>query len=306
MMSASLLLKQTDVVQRLPKRPSQSKKDLPTMYDLPSEDPKEPGLPDEFHYYQPQLLRETFCPPNYPSEKVLVASDLNLYYDADYTERYKRPDWMAVVGVSRLYEERELRMSYVMWQEKEVPFIVIELLSPSSQKEDLGKTLRDVEEPPTKWEVYERILGIPYYIVYSRKLDYFRAFQQVAGYYQELNILDKQLWMPEISLGLGIWSGAYQDIEHDWLRWYNVKGKWITTQEERIEEGIQRAEKEKRRAVKEKHKALQEKQRADDEKQRAEQEKQHALQEKQRADQEKQRAEQLAAQLRALGIEPNV
>ena len=30
------------------------------MYDLPSEDPKEPGLPDEFHYYQPQLLRETF------------------------------------------------------------------------------------------------------------------------------------------------------------------------------------------------------------------------------------------------------
>ena len=33
---------------------------LPTMYDLPSEDPKEPGLPDEFHDYQPQLLRETF------------------------------------------------------------------------------------------------------------------------------------------------------------------------------------------------------------------------------------------------------
>jgi hypothetical protein len=30
------------------------------MYDLPSEDPKEPDLPDEFHDYQPQLLRETF------------------------------------------------------------------------------------------------------------------------------------------------------------------------------------------------------------------------------------------------------
>lgn len=24
-------------------------KDWPTMYDLPSEDPQEPGLPDEFH-----------------------------------------------------------------------------------------------------------------------------------------------------------------------------------------------------------------------------------------------------------------
>jgi hypothetical protein len=30
---------------------------LPTMYDLPSEDPEEMGLPDEF---QPKLLRETF------------------------------------------------------------------------------------------------------------------------------------------------------------------------------------------------------------------------------------------------------
>ena len=35
---------------------------LPTMYDLPSEEPGEPGLPDEFHLYQPQLLRETFQP----------------------------------------------------------------------------------------------------------------------------------------------------------------------------------------------------------------------------------------------------
>jgi hypothetical protein len=33
---------------------------LPTMYDLPSEDPEEPGLPDEFHDLQPQLLSRTF------------------------------------------------------------------------------------------------------------------------------------------------------------------------------------------------------------------------------------------------------
>ncbi len=28
---------------------------LPTMYDLPSEDPEETGLPDEFHLLQPEL-----------------------------------------------------------------------------------------------------------------------------------------------------------------------------------------------------------------------------------------------------------
>jgi hypothetical protein len=38
---------------------------LPTMYDLPSEDPEEGGLPDEFHLLQPELLRITFRPPTY-------------------------------------------------------------------------------------------------------------------------------------------------------------------------------------------------------------------------------------------------
>jgi hypothetical protein len=32
---------------------------LPTMYDLPSENPEEMGLPDEFHDAQPDLLKET-------------------------------------------------------------------------------------------------------------------------------------------------------------------------------------------------------------------------------------------------------
>lgn len=85
------------------------------MYDLPSEDPEEPGLPDEFHIYQPQLLRETFQPPLWQPVSVFTASDLNLYYDVSHPSWYKRPDWFGVVGVSRLYEGRELRLSYVTW-----------------------------------------------------------------------------------------------------------------------------------------------------------------------------------------------
>jgi hypothetical protein len=39
--------------------PRSPKETLPTMYDLPSEDPEESGLPDEFHDLQPQLLSHT-------------------------------------------------------------------------------------------------------------------------------------------------------------------------------------------------------------------------------------------------------
>lgn len=81
--------------------PRSPKETLPTMYDLPSEDPQEPGLPDEFHDFQPQLWRETFRPPDVLQERIFVASDLNLYYDVKHPLWYKRPDWFAVVGVEQ-------------------------------------------------------------------------------------------------------------------------------------------------------------------------------------------------------------
>ena len=49
MIPIRLPLEQTDP----PRSPQET---LPTMYDLPSEDPEEPGLPDEFHLWQAELL----------------------------------------------------------------------------------------------------------------------------------------------------------------------------------------------------------------------------------------------------------
>ncbi|WP_066375076.1 MULTISPECIES: Uma2 family endonuclease [unclassified Anabaena] len=212
---------------------------LPTMYDLPSESPEEPGLPDEFHIIQPQLLRETFSPPNYPADQIFVASDLNLYYDTHHPRWYKRPDWFAVVGVSRLYEQREMRLSYVIWQEGVAPFVVVELLSPGTEKEDLGHTLREINQPPTKWEVYERILRVPYYIVFDRYTDQLQAFQLVADRYSQMDLSKPQVWMPSLEIGLGLWQGTYQGIERLWLRWYDAEGNWLPTP---AEQESQRAE----------------------------------------------------------------
>lgn len=250
------------------------------MYDLPSEDPEEPGLPDEFHIFQPQLLRETFCPSTYPVDQVFVASDLNLYYDPRHPLWYKRPDWFGVVGVPRLYEQRDLRLSYVVWQEGVDPLIVIELaqrsrrsylrrnvelLSPGTEKEDLGQTLRSADQPPTKWEVYEQILRVPYYILFDRYTDQIQAFGLMTSRYQALALEKQRLWLDVIQLGLGLWQGSYQGIERQWLRWYDASGNWVPTPTER--------------------------------------EVQQVDQERQRADQERERAERLAARLRAMGVD---
>jgi Uma2 family endonuclease len=220
--------------------PLSPKEVLPTMYDLKSEDPEEPGLPDEFHIYQPQLLRETFRPPTYSPDEVFVASDLNLYYDSRHPLWYKRPDWYAVVGVSKLYEGKDLRLSYVVWQEGVNLFVVVELLSPGTEKEDLGQNLRVVDQPPTKWQVYEQILRVPYYIVFDRYTDTLRAFILQADRYTEVNLAEPRLWMPTLELGLGLWQGIYQGIDRLWLRWYDVNGNWIPTPAEQERQKAER------------------------------------------------------------------
>lgn len=215
--------------------PRSPRETLPTMYDLPSEEPQEPGLPDEFHDLQPQLLSITFRPRNYPSDQVFTASDLNLYYDVRHPLWYKRPDWFGVVGVPRLYDQQDLRLSYVLWQEGVRPAVIVELLSPGTADEDLGLTERPDGEPPTKWKVYESILAVPYYIVFDRYTNQLRGFTLVSGVYQELTLAEPKIWIPRLSIGLGLWEGEYQEINRQWLRWYDAKGNWILTDgEEKI------------------------------------------------------------------------
>ncbi len=213
--------------------PRPPKEVLPTMYDLPSEYVGEPGLPDEFHIFQPRLLADTFQPPSYETDEVFIGSDLNLYYDPRHTLWYKRPDWFAVLGISRLYQQREMRLSYVVWQEGIDPTVVVELLSPGTEKEDLGQTLREVNQPPTKWEVYERILRIPYYIIFDRYTDNLQLFQNIAGRYQEITFTKTPVWLPSIELSIGLWQGTFQGIERLWLRWYDSQGDLIPTAAEK-------------------------------------------------------------------------
>lgn len=260
--------------------PLSPKETLPTMYDLPSEDPEEPGLPDEFHLWQAQLCSATFRPPNVQRDRTFVASDLNLYYDPQHPNWYKRPDWFAVLGVSQFYEGRDLRLSYVTWQEGVRPTVALEFLSPGTRAEDLGETERD-RQPPTKWEVYEQILGIPYYIVFDRLTDELQVFQLDGSSYRQREVTDGRVWLPGLELGLGLWRGTYRQLERPWLRWFDGDGNWIPTEAEL------------------------ERQRAERESQNVEQERQRAERERQNAELERQRAERLAERLRQAGIDPD-
>ncbi len=219
---------------QFPRPPSET---LPTMYDLPSEDAEDMGLPDEFHDFQPQLLRETCKPPTYSPADFFVGADLNLYYDGRHPQWYKRPDWFLALGVSIGDRQQDMRWSYVLWQEFVSPFLVVELLSPGTEDEDWRRNIRELGKPPIKWEVYEKALRVPFYVVFDRYENTFRLFSLVYGKYQErqLDENNPRFWFDELDLGLGVWSGSYGGFEGQWLRWYDNQGEWIATAIEQTE-----------------------------------------------------------------------
>ncbi|WP_218079435.1 Uma2 family endonuclease [Anthocerotibacter panamensis] len=258
---------------------------LPTMYDLPSEEVGEAGLPDEYHGLQAFLLSRTFRPVGYAWEQVFTAVDLNLYYDLGHTHWYKRPDWFAAVGVSRLYEGHDLRQSYVIWQEQVAPILIVEILSPGTENEDLGRTERQPGKPPTKWEVYEQILQVPYYLVFDEETHLMQFFKLSAGYYQEVRLAasfqEQRMWIEELGIGLGLWYGFWESHTQWWLRWYDRAGDWILTSEEQAQQQAQQAQ------------------------QQAQQAQQQAQQAEERAQQAVQEMELLRSRLRALGLDPD-
>lgn len=254
--------------------PRSPRETLPTMYDLPSEFPEEPGLPDEFHDIQPQLLSRSLHLADYTRQNYFTASDLNLYYYVKRPLWHKRPDWFLAVGVPRLYDEGTLRRSYVIWQEEAAPYVIVEFLSPGTEREDLGRFYDDKSAavapladgraangrssaaagPPGKLEAYEKYLRVPHYIVYSRYTQRLRHFQLVGGVYheQDLNEGICQIWLADLKVGLGIWEGEFEGALEHWLRWCDRAGNWLLTDTEQAhqmaEQAHQMAEQERQMA----------------------------------------------------------
>jgi Uma2 family endonuclease len=202
---------------------------------------------------------------NYSRENYFTASDLNIYYDVHHPLWHKRPDWFLALDVPRLYDGKDLRRSYVTWQEGQNPYVIVEFLSPGTEVEDLGRFYGQSDrvpseeasiaqprgsteepsasKPPGKFEVYERYLRVPHYIVYSRYTQRSRYFKLDGGRYREqhLNPENPLIWLADLEIGLGIWSGEFEGVPGDWLRWCDREANWLLTDTEQARSQLIRA-----------------------------------------------------------------
>ncbi|MBI4616188.1 MAG: Uma2 family endonuclease [Planctomycetes bacterium] len=164
---------------------------------------------------------------------------------------FRGPDYFCVVGVDGLRE----RDAWVVWEEDgRYPDLIVELLSESTKREDLGP----------KKDLYERTFRTLEYLCYDPKKDELLGWRLVEGEYRPIEPDDQgRLWSQALGVLLGRWKGRFQGQERVWIRLYDEDGNLVKNGNERAEVARQRADEEKQRADKEKQRADEEKQRAD-------------------------------------------
>lgn len=205
----------------------------PTMDDLPSEFPGEEALPNEFHALFAILLMETFIPKSFPLDRIFSVLDMYLYFQYQGKTRGFRPDWFGAVDVPALYEGTRMRQSYVVSAEGKPPLIIVEALSKGTEKSDLGRGAWPKENAPSKWDVYETVLKIPYYVTIDHETDEVQLFRHDGTMFVRETSPDGRMWMPEVGLSVGPWSGFFQNRDAVWIRFFDENGVLIPSKDER-------------------------------------------------------------------------
>jgi len=191
---------------------------LPSADELPDSD--ERPVDNELQELIPGLLKAILLILWAERMDWFFGIDMGIYYHPEKAPIV--PDGFLSLGVERCYDE-ELRPSYVLWDEKVVPTLVLEVVSKKYRK-----------EYSTKLEEYQD-LGVLYYIVYSsrrRRKPRLEVHKLVNGKYELQS--GHPVWMPEIGLGIGCERGNYSGVTREWLYWYDAEGKRYLTPEEQV------------------------------------------------------------------------
>ena len=139
------------------------------------------------------------------------------------------PDWFYVPNVPPLLDG-EMRRSYVLWQERVSPAIVLEFVSGSGAEE------RNDTEGEGKFWVYETQIRAEYYGIYEVRRERVEVYRWVNGHYRLLPPNDRGHFPIEtLGVEMGIWRGTYQNRDLPWLRWWDGEGNLLLAAEERAE-----------------------------------------------------------------------
>ncbi|MEH2378246.1 MAG: Uma2 family endonuclease [Nostoc sp.] len=199
---------------------------LPSSEELPDSD--DTPVDNELQDLIPGLLKAILAMAWAERMDWFFGVDMGIYYHPDFPAIV--PDGFLSLGVERFYDEN-LRPSYVLWEERRVPILALEVVSRKYRG-----------EYSTKKQEYAK-LGILYYVIYNptrRRKARLEVYKLVNNLYQLQD--GNPVLLPEIGLGIGMERGTYLGIPREWLYWYNQQGERLLTPEEQVKQAQQRAQ----------------------------------------------------------------
>ncbi len=236
---------------------------LPTQLPDHTELPEEDGTFVKNFQEHPQsiILTDsigTVLQKRHPDGQYAIGQDSGIYWRlTDPPQRgCEAPDWFYVPNVPPLLNG-QYRRSYVLWQEHITPLVVLEFASGDGTEErdntPLAVANRKKDSKPGKFWVYEQVMRIPYYGIFSMSLGTLEVYHLQDGTYQRLTSNDRGHYdIPPLGVELGLWEGNYQNQHQRWLRWWDNEGNLLLTGEERAalaEERAEKAERSQREAI---------------------------------------------------------
>ncbi len=168
--------------------------------------------------------------------------------------------------------------SYFLWEFGKPPDVVVEVVS-NKKGGEADRKLRE----------YAR-MRIAYYAIYDPLQQVQSEDLRVYELYVSEYVPQADNFLQKIGLELVLWDGIYEAKAGIWLRWRDANGVLLPT-------GAEAAQAAQEQAAQAQEQAAQAQEQAAQERERAERAEQVAVE-------AQSRAERLAAQLRALGIEP--
>jgi Uma2 family endonuclease len=176
--------------------------------------------------------------------EMLIVSNFALVTTVNKKTIVKAPDWLYVPQVHPIVQD-VIRRSYTPHLEGSPVAVVMEFLS----DEEGGELSVRSTLPYGKLYFYEQILQVPTYVTYDPYESRLEVRCLKDGHYC-LQAPDDQghIYIPELNLFIGLWSGERLSNTINWLRWWDASGNLLLWSAEQAEQERQRAEQERQRA----------------------------------------------------------
>jgi Uma2 family endonuclease len=203
--------------------------DIPEI-DLPYDD-GEP-LESNWHRLQIDLLGDALHQHWQGRTDFFAGGNMFVYYSLEQvrTRDYKGPDFFVVTGVNGSYA----RDSWIAWKENgRYPDVIVELLSPSTMKQDLGP----------KKDLYEQVFKTAEYFCVNPEDWSVQGWRLEHMHYVALQPDPRGwLWSNVFQVWLGMQEGHFQGTTATWLRFFTRAGALVATSEETASAAQARAE----------------------------------------------------------------